>query len=263
MKPNQFFDIQRFGRLLAADWQLNYKRYLYILAGTFLGILAIFWLFAYQNIYFYQHNPMASRIALSNYNVAFTFCLMGLLVFITNAFPDLNGTRKSGNYLLLPASTFEKYLAQFLIYIIGGTIAFLLLFWIDTQIMHWVVLSTINNAVVNPFNFSSLFQLYPTWHNKLYAILIYFSCMTFLFTVKLFFKQLAWVKSFIAFGGLWILGVGCYRLFSYLFFGGIYQIGYQVTEQVNNMELFGFILLGLSWLFFLPLAYYKLKEKQV
>ena len=38
---------------------------------------------------------------------------------------------------------------------------------------------------------------------------------------------------------------------------------YRIAKNLNNAQLFVYLIGGLSWLFFLPLAYFKLKEKEV
>jgi hypothetical protein len=194
-------------------------------------------------------------------------------MFIGSSFPELNDKIRTGNYLLLPASTFEKVLSQFVIYIVGGLLVFVFLFLIDINLARWTVMQTdaviSSEKTVEPFSFSIL------WVNGIG--LLYAICLGigfFMFTARLFFKSRALIKSIVALIAFYFLCWQALSLLSHLFFpeqtegfGHIATPDYKVMiidgwNTSNTTVLFVCISL-LICLVALPLAYFKLKEKEV
>jgi hypothetical protein len=84
----------------------------------------------------------------------------------------------------------------------------------------------------------------------------------------LFTKRFALVKSSIALGVLIFALTCCLVLFSHLFYPetkgfDIELQKYEPYRGIDNLFLFYSSIAALVWLLFLPLAYFKLKEKQV
>jgi hypothetical protein len=96
-----------------------------------------------------------------------------------------------------------------------------------------------------------------------------FSIGIYLFSVKLFFRKMGLVKTIISIVALFYVLAGVMILFSHIFFpettGFELKLGDYATSfgGVNNVELWVCSLCYFSWLFLLPLGYFKLKEKQV
>jgi uncharacterized integral membrane protein len=262
MKTNNFFSLKRFSRFLSAYLQINYKRYLFIFGGTFL-ILYLIMAFAIYN---------SSYRNTEYYEGWFYFGLVALAFFIGgSSFPEMNDKIKSSNYLLLPASGFEKVLSQFLIYVVAGILCYLLFFWIDAHLARWTLmhLERFQDQTISVFHFSDLTD---QWLPKTALSFIFglFSAACFLFAGRLLFSgRYAIVKSTIA--GLVLVGVvSCLLvLCSHIFFpetpkGFNVSIPvHLVTENYANVELYFMSFAFFSWLFFLPLAYFRFKEKQV
>jgi hypothetical protein len=97
------------------------------------------------------------------YCVAFMVDLFALGAFVGCVFPDFSDKVKTGNYLLLPASTLEKMLSQVLIYIVFGSICFLLIFWVDAHLARWTVQQgeffQIHNIVIDKFQYASIYNI--------------------------------------------------------------------------------------------------------
>jgi len=77
------------------------------------------------------------------------------------------------------------------------------------------------------------------------------------------------LKTVILGAGLFFL-IFCFLvIFSHIFYPEIthgfeiYIPEYKISDRFTNMETYIYSIGALSWIFFLPLAYYKLKEKQV
>ena len=264
MKPNKYFSPKRFYRLLSTDVLLNYKRYLFLFVGAAIGIYLVL-LLNMVNAY--------REFDSNDYRGMFMLLLLALGAFIGNAFPEWNDKIKTGNYLLLPASTFEKLLSQFLIYIVFGTLSFFLLFWVDAHLAQWTALGMESvqekGVIIKDFQFSMLYLGMDDAPNARWGVTIGIATIgLFLFTARLFFKRFALVKSIIAGVAIFFLGMCCFVLFSHIFYPettgfNVELPSYKVMENWYNLEIFASALAYSLWAFLLPLAYCKLKEKQV
>jgi hypothetical protein len=282
MNSNIFFSFSRFYLLLRNDILLNYKKYLFTIAGAF--ILGFILIYMRMPGHFYNDTY---KFDASRYNEIFTMCLLGLAAFVGSAFSELSNKVKTSNYLLIPASTFEKFLCQFVIRAIVGTAIFLLIFWVDTHLARIAVLSNmkdVNNHLAGPekydyiekFHFSMLLikSTYPEityWRlfNGIGMILTLFSAGMFLFSVKIFFRKLGLIKTGISlFAALYLIMI-LSIFFSHIFFPE--TVGFKATANTDyllsngysNNDIFFYSIGYLAPLFLLPLGYFKLKEKQL
>jgi len=282
MNSNKFFSFSRFYRLLSNDILLNYKKYLLTIVGGF--IMGFIFIYLYMPDYFYSDTIY--KFDSSRYNTLFTMCLLGLAVFVGSSFSELSSKIKTSNYLLIPASTFEKFLCQFVIRIIVGTALFLIIFWVDTHLARIAVLSHIkdvNNHLAGPekydfikkFHYSMLliksnYPIVTYWRlfDGIGMILTFFSLGMFLFSVKIFFRKLGLIKTCISLVAILYLMVVITVCFSHLFFPetkgfSTGNIDYKLSNGYSNNEIFYYSIAYFASLFLLPLGYFKLKEKQL
>jgi hypothetical protein len=262
MNTSNFFSPQRFFRFLKSDLLLNQKRYLFAVLGAAIGIYLLLLFMMATN-----HGRF------NDYLGAFIMCSFGLGAFIGNAFPDLNDKIKTANYILYPASTFEKVLSQFLMYVVFGSLFFLGMFWIDAHLARWTMFLKesvqTGEYVIGSFKYSMILENNMPIETaaKILVILLIWNIGVFLFAARLFFRRFALVKTVITGIALFALGACLMVLFSHLFFPetngfNIESRGYKVVGEIYNVMIFAYAL-ELSWLFFLPFAYFKLKEKQI
>jgi hypothetical protein len=266
MKTNSFFSFPRFCRFLSYDLRIHGKRYLYFLAGG----AVILYLMLLLGITIAGTTELGTDF----YFNMFLWGLLGLGLFIGSAFPELNNKIKAGNYVLLPASVFEKTLSQFLVYIVFGSLCFLLIFQVDAYLAKWTVWQMKgllqSGTSLADFQYSKIF---PAWlglsfWNKLWVGISVVSAGLIIFTVRLFFARFALAKSLIV-----ILLIGfahtCYLvLFSHIFYpettGFEVKVPLYILDSgLHNYEFYYNILFCSLWVFLLPLACYKLKERQV
>ena len=262
MKLHKFFSLKRFGRLLAANLRLNSKRYLYFFTGAAVGLYSLL-LFG---VLWDPHDT----VGVEYYFHMFAFSLGALGIYIGSAFPAFSEKTTTADYLLFPASHFEKLLSQFLLYYVAGTIVFVFLFWADAHLARLTLsnLETVRTGkgIIEPFSYSD--WDFGTVYGSLTAMTI-FSIYGFLFTTRLFFSRLALVKSIISGVILLISAVLLLVLGSHLFFPEKTQ-GFNIAAPIysslwdlRNIELLWGSLFAIIFIFFLPLAYFKLKEKQL
>ena len=246
MKLHKFFSLKRFGHLLAADLRLNSKRYLYILAGAAVGI--------YLLLLLSMLSDKRDTVDTGYYFTMFIFSLLALGIYIGSAFPAFSEKTTTANFLLFPASNFEKLLSQFLLYYIVGIVLLILLFWIDANLarLSLLHLESVRTGkwIIEPFSYSNFI-----WSHEIRVItsaysftLIILSIAGFLFTMRLFFSRFALAKSI-------IIGVVLFMLIVW----GLFT----VPVYHGNLLVLWDSFFGIIFIFFLPLAYFKLKEKQL
>ncbi|WP_163407702.1 hypothetical protein [Flavobacterium ajazii] len=276
MSFNNHFNLRRFSNLLKQDLLINKTKYLLTILG--LGFVA------YVLIYWFLNSNKATLIRFQEqinvyYLTCFTFYMMGAGVFIGTAFPDLADKIKTGNYLLTPGSVFEKFLVQFLVRIGVFIPTALGLFWIVIRLAKASLKPEIlfRNEFFDPskvpyFEFSLLVsrgtKLWDTWQ-IIFTVFAFFSYGVYLFAGTTFFKRYALIKTVVISGILFFSCILFSVILSHIFYpqetrGFDLQLQtFNVTENLDSTKFSLLALSLLSWIFFLPLAYFKLKEKEV
>lgn len=285
MNTNKFFSFNRFYLLLRNDMLLNYKKYLLTIAGAFiLGFIIL-----YTNMPSYVTKGEFSYVFDSmRYTQLFVMSLIGLLAFVGSAFPNLGSKVKTSNYLLLPSSTFEKFLSQFVIYVLAGTLIFLIVFWVDAQLARYIALMNLkerNNELlgvdrekyIEMFKYSMLIVkstqpviTYCKLFEGLGVLFVMFSVGMYFFSVKLFFQKLGFVKTAISLIVIGYLGVVFMTLISHLFYpdaNSLFEISnemnYKLKNGYLNFEIWMYLTAFAASLFIIPFGYFKLKEKEL
>ena len=269
---------------------INYKKYCLAILVAF--ILSFVFLYGSMPRLIYG-NEMENRWNIfdsNRYMYIFLASIVALGALVGSSFPDLGSKVKTSNYLLIPASTFEKFFSQFFIRVICGAAIFLVLFWVDARLARYISVMQMVDAKTNlhyanaehmieKFNYGMIFLYqkisYPVEkivYNKAIEIwgasLFIVSIGLYLFSVRLFFKKLGLVKSIISFVALFFILLLFMVIFSHIFYPN--TVGFEVSLHnytlQNGTDNIGFwlCLIGLvSPLFLLPLGYFKLKEKQL
>lgn len=271
MNTNQFFSISRFWLLLRNDMMMNYKRYLMNIGGAFVVCFIII----YMTL---PTKPNYVDYSARSYASPFLIMLFGLGGFIGMAFPFLNEKRQLSVYLLTPASTFEKYLSQFLIRFIGGIVIFLLIFHIDAIIARQAALAALakyeHAPTIAKYSFIHLFDVkyslssgyrYGQIINEISSLL---AVGIFLFSIRVFFNKNGLIKTLLAgtvvFFAILLLFVALSHIFYPETIGmDIHLSYYKVNDTFRNIELWITALACATPIFLLPLGYFKLKEKQL
>jgi hypothetical protein len=164
-------------------------------------------------------------------------------------------------------------MVQFVIRVVLFIPLALIIFWVGVHLAKASLIPDlrfhIDPSKIPDFHFSDLFKEVPTLRDKIVIVVSIFSVATVLFAGSAYFNRFALVKTLI-FSGI-IVGsvVLSFVFFSHIFYPltthgfDIHNIDYKITDDISNTQLAAYLLGGLSWLFFLPLAYFKLKEKEV
>jgi hypothetical protein len=217
----------------------------------------------------------SQHVGANQYTGFIAFYLMGVGVVIGTAFPALTNQIKMSNYLLAPGSTLEKYLVQFAIRMVIFIPIALLIFWISAHLAKASLVPDLARGFdptteIKDFHFTELFSQIDPGQETQMLILSLFSVSTILFAGSAFFNRFALVKTLIAAALVVGMVFLSFVIFSHVFYpeqvhGFNVHLNYYIVDgdRLNNHTFLGYIIGGLSWLFFLPLAYFKLKEKEV
>lgn len=264
MKQNNYFSLKRFVSLLRNDWLIHQKTYLFTVLGLVIALYGLSYFLMYTTRHFTNNQ----------YTGLFMFYLMGIGAITGTGFPALKDQIKRSNYLLTPGSVLEKFMVQFFIRMVIFIPLSLFIFWMGVHLAKATLVAYPPQgydpalAVVN-FHYSELFNDVPTLRDKFMIVISFFSVASLLFAGSAFFNRFALAKTLIVLGIIFAAVLLTFVLFSHIFYPGVtrgFNIelqSYKIWDNMYNIQLFLYLLGGLSWLFFLPLAYFKLKEKEV
>lgn len=261
------FNIKRFFNAFKYYSILNIKSYLSFIIGLIIGLIFIdiFFIFTFGR-----------KVDHNDYAIIFYFTsIICTVLVVGTSFPLLRNKKSVINYLMLPASLFEKFLIQFISRIVLFIPFFLLLFWLDFKIA-----TAIYNLVAwrNKIQIGSFGMLDPLMDIKLIntldivAVICWgFTLITFLFAGASYFKKYALFKTILSFTILLAVVFMICSLFTLFFFpekfnlsrNPVYISDYRLSKTLWNIQLWVYVIGVLSSLFLLPLAYFKLKEKEI
>lgn len=271
MQTNNYFNFNRFTLLLKQDLLINKTKYLLTIIG--LGLIT------YLLCYWFLNSNKDSIISNDDfiyqiYTICFAFFMIVIGVVIGTAFPDLSDKIKTSHYLLSPGSTFEKLIVQFMLRIGLFVPLALGIFWIAIRLAKASLIpgeSGLDTSLIPYFEFRSLItnghRLWNIWP-ILFVIFGLFSYGIYLFAGTTYFKRYALVKTLIV--SAIILGIAI--LFSMLLsnifytqnkFFDLQLPSIQVAENLDNLMIAALGLTFFSWIFFLAITYFNLKEKEV
>lgn len=272
MPFNNYFNFKRFSDLLKQDLLINKTKYLLAILGLGLVTYILSYWFLNSN----KENMIRYDYVINqNYLISFTFYMLLVGVIIGTAFPDLSDKIKTSNYLLNPGSALEKLLLQFLIRIGMFVPIALIIFWICIRLAKASLtpgLSGLDPAAIPYFEFRFLITRSPdtiwdTWQ-ILFAIFGLFSYGAYLFAGAAYFKRYALVKTVIVSIVILLFSISFSTFLSHIFYSQethgfeIQLKEFAVTKHWSSLELFFLTLSMLSWIFFLTIAYFKLKERE-
>ncbi len=129
---NQHFSLKRFTNLYRLWWFRNYKMSLiYMGALSGVAMFVTVWFVWTMTNEFQNFNGWKPK----EYLPFYTFIFIALGVFYTGfSFPGFRSKEKTFEYLLLPSTTLEKFLFEWLNRVLGYLIFFPILFFILTNI---------------------------------------------------------------------------------------------------------------------------------
>jgi hypothetical protein len=276
---NAVFDLNRWLLYIGKHWNENKKKYLLSLSA--IGGLLVLW-FSFLMIA-NPGNPMSKGIQIVTYYVGLylTGCIYASL-----AFSDLSDGPKAINYLLVPASLFEKLSSAILygviLFFIGYTIIFYVVDFTMVKIAAGIIsaLAEHDSSIRNhPQELGNVFFMkdFSGSEELFYLLLGYFVVQSIFLSGSVYFAKFQFIKTLIA--GLIVFLVLVFFvhkiLGSFMPPGNFFkpftvyrvfdaakgELKVQLPEWLSSIMLFlmKYALAPALWV----VAYFRLKEKEV
>ena len=254
---NQFFDFKRFNLLVLKHWAVNKKRYsLSVLA--LIGLLIIWFVFA---LIIGDDKLMSADFQ----QMTFYFGLFVLGTFYASQYyHDLGSKPKGSNFLLVPASTFEKFLCSLLFTAVLFFIVFTSAFYLVDVLMVSIAnslpgidLPEAKATVINIFDISPFSSDDNTTLNFL---LIFFSIQSIFLLGSVYFKKYNFIKTIISGFIIWFILFLLTYFFYHQFFPEGNDQGAPLPKWLGTLlKSVIYAIAPLLWI----VTYYSLKQKQV
>jgi hypothetical protein len=273
---NQFFSFNRFLLLVRKHWADNKKRYgLSLLA--FAGLLTTW--FVFTMLTGFENTPMGREVQ----TITYFFALFAIGTFYASQyFSDLGSRARGINFLLVPASTFEKLLCGLLFTVVFFFLLYTATFYaVDAVLV--AVAKSLPRDPINPQEPSvvNVFHIISVPFNQdttLNFLLYYFTVQAAFLLGSVYFEKYSFIKTVIC------CFVAGFILFLLLFFfnekmlpRGDYFRGFFTTYRVYVEGGNDHLVQLPSWMgevlrflvtyalppFLWTATYFRLKEKQV
>ncbi|WP_113651153.1 hypothetical protein [Pedobacter namyangjuensis] len=275
---NNTFNIQRFGLLLKRQW-LEFGKIFLITVGVALGVIITFYTFSLWDVFFAERPSFSQRDLGFREPLFIIFGFLFITVISSSYFAHLGQKPKAIIDLMIPASTFEKFLTGVFFTTILSVASFTLVFYLaDLAFVSKVrssfatvsnvtsytdargqVTETVDNAM---YFFTKNF---PEKFKSLFIMVPFFVTSVFLLG-SLYFNRFHYIKtaiSVIIFSGVWSFIL--YNTGRLLFEGKIMiehdRQNFKPTDAGAELAIFAFF--AVLTLIFWTIGYIRLKEKQV
>lgn len=255
---NQFFDIKRFTLLVLKHWADNKKRYILSLLAYF-GLLILWFLFGMliSENYFIPKDIQY---------VTFYFSLFAIGTFYASQyFSDLSSRAKGSHFLLVPASSFEKFFCSLFYTVVLFSLFVAAAFYIADVIMVNVAnvlprvdLDVRKSEIVNVFKLEMV-RFNPDV--AIYLFPLFFSVQSLFLLGSVYFRKYNFIKTIIT----------CFLIFL-LFFMLAYFIHEMLPDREDDyyflkiekwfptfLQVLAYSIAPLAWV----ATYFVLKAKQV
>jgi hypothetical protein len=272
---NQFFSARRFSLLVAKHWADHRRQYLLSIAA-FIGLLLTWFAFT---LLVAEGFPMSNEIQ----QITFFLSLFAIGTFFASQyFRDLSSRARGINFLLVPASAFEKLLCSLLFTVVFFFIAFVSIFYLVDVLMVAVAnaLPVGKEATAKPsvLNVFKVILLRFNRDSTVNFLLVFFSVQSVFLLGSVFFEKYSFIKTIIS-GFLAVFFLFCIMFFfnEVVLPPGGYPYGFLTAyrvhvDGVNDHlvqvprwigEVFRYTAMYATAPFFWLVTYFRLKEKQV
>jgi hypothetical protein len=270
---NQFFSFKRFSLLISKHWAENKKRY-----G--LSVLAIIGLLITWFVFILMTDP-GELMEEDVQQVTFFMALFAVGAFYASQyFRHLGSREKGSNFLLVPASAFEKLLCALVYAVFFFFIAFVAAFYLVDVLMVAIANALSADEVISgKTEIANVFDvnLFPGQGEFNINLLVFFFSVQSIFLLgSIYFKKYSFVKTIIGgFIGCFIIFLVMYFLFTNVLPSGDFISGltsYRVhVDGINDhvvevptwitdiLRVAFYAIAPFGWI----VTYFRLKEKQV
>ena len=258
---NNTFNIQRFGLLLKRQWLEFGKIYLISLVVVF-GVILTFYGFSLSSV-LQEKRAFTPRELNFRVPLFLIFGFMFISVIASTYFAHLGQKSKAIIDLMLPASTFEKFIAGILFTAVLSALSYIALFYIIDLAFVAKIRGLYKNDELNMRYF---FEKYN--ENVFNAIYLAPFFITSVFLLgSIYFEKFHYIKTAIVvmiFSGIWTAIIA---KSSKVLFSGRIPINREQTRHIfqnrDSGEIWLTILAIALTLIFWAITYVRLKEKEV
>lgn len=275
MSLKKHFNLKRFYLALKYDFALNGKKYLLFFGGLCVVLLFVdLYMISEQSIRIKTTSLVGEfkrKLPIEAYTAYFNIVFVITTILVSGtAFSSFRTPQSTANYLLLPVSILEKFILEFGIRIVGFSLLFVVLFWLEFKLAVSFYHVFYGQDAVEIQNFSLVAPFYDGV--TLDAVVVAFSLFSFasfFFAGASLFQKNALFKTILTFGCLilmyYIISV---MLFNVLISKSALGFNFEIYKRplkfnITNFQLFNYSIGVLSSFFLLPLTYFKLKEKEI
>lgn len=266
MKINNTFSFSRIGLLIRQQLLQNAKTVI----GLFVGVSGVLFLILYLLQLKVGQTPLLQPRSLS----AFFFFSYSISIIISSAtaFPAFRNKEKTINYLMLPASTLEKFTYEFFTRVVMVILVFPLLFWFVYSIQCGFL-----SMIYSDYNIVPLFEtviskatiekettLFAKHKSAIIALCLL--PVSFVFLGASVFQKQPLIKTGIATALTFFFFFGLMYLFVFVFgfrnynppSRGVFLIGNDTKSLLDFIGLVSFV----SSVILVFVSYLKVKEKE-
>ncbi len=271
---NQFFSFSRFSLLVAKHWAYNKKRYL-LSVIAFIGLLVAWFVLT---MLVDGGTPVGKGLQM----ITFFFSLFAVGAFYANQyFRDLGSRAKGINFLLVPASAFEKILCSLLYTVVLFFIVFVCAFYLVDVLMVAIAQGSFASDIANRdeglLNIFDAAQLPREGNTRTNILLIFFALQSAFLLGSVYFEKFSFIKTIIS-GFVAFFIIFCLVYFLYdLMPNGDYANGFLTAYRIETGgkddylvsiptwpgQLLNYMVLYGTAPFLWTVTYFRLKEKQV
>jgi len=257
MKQNNILNFNRLYLVLKRDIFINLKTII-IAFGVLYAIFLIPYLFG-----FIRDTVLDSSISITEMELSkkyYTgFFIIGILLFAGSAFKDFRTKLKTQNYLLIPASTTEKFISVLAISTIG---------YILTYFVTFIVFNVLLIGIGKMFSVSVAFFNVFADPNLLQIIGLFLIFQSMFLAGAATFKKTPLLKTpLIAFAVLigysFLIGLAAFLIFQTLHLEMNFGPNVSPNIDIDFLKYTGKTLLYITPFVFWAITFFKLKEKQV
>ena len=191
MNTNQCFSFSRFVLLMKRDWLENWKTNLYRLIGPYAAILFVMWVLLTNGADF---QSFAGFIAI----VFAVLLYWGSLWSASHILESMNTQQKRISFLMLPATSFEKFLSRFL-YVTVGFVLMCTLSLLLAEATRFLIQPFFD--LPDTFNQSVLSTVWREGIHEGITLSERFSYEDFVVKGSIHFLYLVWIHSFFLLAG--------------------------------------------------------------
>jgi hypothetical protein len=271
---NQFFSFKRFSLLVSKHWADNKKRYVLSMVA-FVGLLVAWFVFT---ILVDSRFPMGTGIQMITY--FFSLFVVGSF-YASQYFRDLGSRSRGINFLLVPASAFEKVLCSLLYTVILFFVVFTALFYLVDVLMVSITRSFVvmdypkgEGGILNVFESAKL----PfDGKSTINILLIFFAIQSVFLLGSVYFSKYSFIKTVISGFVVFFIGFFFFYFLYEMMPNGGYSNGFLTSYLINGNGkddylvsipswvgkiLYYFLMYGIAPFLYI-VSYFRLKEKQV